>query len=151
MADKTPTTANRWQLGLALLVALFLAAMVASFTLAARRVSRVVDADYYSHGLHYGADQAANTGRTWSLAPQLSGGELQVQVRDQQGAPLSGGTLSFQAQGVGDQSSAALRLTERSPGHFSAPRPAVSGAPLRGTLTFTRGGATASRRMVLVD
>lgn len=151
MAQKTPTTANRWQVGLALLVALFLVAMVASFTLAARRVSRVVDTDYYSHGLHYGQDQAANTGRTWSIAPRLAGSELEVQVRDQQGAPLTGGTLSFQALGTDKLTPAPLRLTEHAPGLFSTPRPAISGAPLRGTLTFTRGDATASRKMVLVD
>lgn len=43
-----------WKIGLAALVGIFLIAMAASLTLANRRVSRVVDPDYYRNGLHYG-------------------------------------------------------------------------------------------------
>jgi hypothetical protein len=48
-----------WKIGLALLVGLFLVAMATSLVLASRRVSRVVDADYYQHGLHYGEKMSA--------------------------------------------------------------------------------------------
>ncbi len=43
-----------WKITLATLVCLFLVAMAASMIVAAKRVSRVVDPEYYSHGLHYG-------------------------------------------------------------------------------------------------
>ncbi len=43
-----------WKIGLALMVGLFIVATVASLVVASRRVSRVVDRDYYRHGLHYG-------------------------------------------------------------------------------------------------
>lgn len=43
-----------WKITLATLVCLFLVATIASLVVAEHRVSRVVDPEYYSHGLHYG-------------------------------------------------------------------------------------------------
>jgi FixH len=43
-----------WKVALGLMVGVFLVGMVTSLVLASRRVSRVVDPDYYQHGLHYG-------------------------------------------------------------------------------------------------
>jgi hypothetical protein len=51
---KYPGTGKPWKIVLATLVCLFLVGMSASLIVAAKRVSRVVDPDYYSHGLHYG-------------------------------------------------------------------------------------------------
>ena len=54
MQKKQPQTGKSWKITLATLVCLFLVAMAASMIVAAKRVGRVVDPDYYSHGLHYG-------------------------------------------------------------------------------------------------
>ena len=57
MKDKRQDNGKSWKIALAALVGLFLVAMAVSLALAARRVSKVVDADYYQHGLHYGVKQ----------------------------------------------------------------------------------------------
>ncbi len=54
MTEKRPDDGKSWKIGLALMVGIFLVAMAMSLLLASRRVSRVVDRDYYQHGLHYG-------------------------------------------------------------------------------------------------
>jgi hypothetical protein len=54
MAAKQPDTGKSWKITLAVMVGLFLIATVMSLVVAAHRVSRVVDPEYYSHGLHYG-------------------------------------------------------------------------------------------------
>ena len=54
MQKKHPESGKPWKITLAALVGLFLVAMAATMFIAVRKVSRVVDPDYYSHGLHYG-------------------------------------------------------------------------------------------------
>ncbi len=54
MQKKHQGTAKSWKITLATLVCLFLVATAASMIVAVKRVSRVVDPEYYSHGLHYG-------------------------------------------------------------------------------------------------
>jgi nitrogen fixation protein FixH len=150
MANAKKTKGFPYKLALGLLVALFLVAMVASFVTAARRVSRVVDPDYYSHGLNYGADQAARAGSaalSWTITPTLLGQQLQVRVADQSGAPVSGGQLSFEPQGA--PAPAAFSWTEAAPGLFRTATPAA-GITLRGTLRFSRGPATLSQKLVLL-
>ena len=145
---------TRWQLGIALLIGVFLVGMVASLVTAARRVSRVVDADYYSHGLHYGETQdgAKHAGLGWALAATLSGSELRVRVSDASGAPVAGGKLSFEPQGSGTYHPAGtLKFAEAAPGLFRARRPDPAGEELHGTLRFTRGEAGASQKLVLLN
>jgi len=60
MRKNHPESGKPWKITLAVLVCVFLVAMVASMIIAARKVSRVVDPDYYNHGLHYG--EARETG-----------------------------------------------------------------------------------------
>ncbi|GFO58319.1 hypothetical protein GMST_06440 [Geomonas silvestris] len=139
-------TATRWQLALAFLVGLFVVASIASFSIAARRVSPVVDPDYYNHGLNYGAAQAANPGRDWTITPHLEAGALVVAVKDRTGAPVVGGKLLLTAPNL-----PVLPLAEGDPGLYRAPRPAAAGGQLRGTLSITRGSASASRPVVLID
>jgi nitrogen fixation protein FixH len=154
MPQAKKDSGTRWKLAIALLIGVFLVGMTASLFTAARRVSRVVDTDYYSHGLHYGAsqDRAKNAGLDWTIAAALSGAELQVQVRDAAGAPVSGGKLSFQPQKNGaNLPTGTLALTEAAPGVFRAKRPAPAAGELHGTLLFTRGEAVASRKLVLLN
>lgn len=143
---------TRWKLGIAFFVGIFVVAMAASFVTAARRVSPVVDADYYSHGLHYGADldRTRNAGAGWTIAASVARGLLEVRVTDGDGAPVAGGRLSFEPQ-PGERLPDTLALAEVSPGVFQASRPAPPGAELKGTLRFSRGEAAASRRLVLLN
>jgi nitrogen fixation protein FixH len=154
MPETKKTSGTRWKLAIVLLIGVFLVAMAASLFTAAHRVSRVVDADYYSHGLHYGAtqDHAKNAGLDWTIVAELSGAELQVQVRDAAGAPVTGGKLSFEPQRNGKNlPSGSLALSEATPGIFRAKRPAPAAGELHGTLLFTKGEAVASRKLVLFN
>ncbi len=54
MKDKKPT-GRSWKITLAVLIGAFIVSTALSMIVAARRVSRVVDPDYYRHGLRYGA------------------------------------------------------------------------------------------------
>ena len=144
---------NRWQLGLALLFGVFLIGMAVSMALASLRASRVVDVDYYDHGLHY--DQAHNgsskAGFDWVITASLAGDRLQVRVKDQSGKAVAGGKLSFQPEPGRAGQPAKLALSEAEPGLLQAPRPLSPQGELRGTLRFTRGDAAASRRLVLFN
>jgi nitrogen fixation protein FixH len=147
-------SAAHWKIGLALLVGVFLVGMAASLTTAARRVSRVVDTDYYSHGLHYGKTQdgSKNAGLGWSMTAGLSGTELQVRVKDESGAPVAGGMLRFEPkQTGGSEKPGTLALAESAPGLFRVTCPASAHNELHGTLRFTRGEAFASRKLVLFN
>ena len=154
MPEAGKDSGARWKLGIVLLIGVFLVGMAASLITAARRVSRVVDTDYYSHGLHYGATQdgSKNAGLGWNIAAQATAGGLQVQVSDASGAPVSGGKLSFEPQKDGaGLPTGALELAETAPGLFRAGRRAPASGELRGTLRFSRGGAVASRKLVLLN
>lgn len=52
---KTTTGGTLWKIMLAVLVTLFVGAQIVTLVIAARKVGRVVDPDYYRNGLHYGA------------------------------------------------------------------------------------------------
>lgn len=154
MPETAQNSGTRWKLGIVLLIGVFLVGTAASLITAARRVSRVVDTDYYSHGLHYGETQdgAKHPGLGWTMTAQLSGSALRVQVRDRSGAPVSGGSLIFQPQAdATGQPAGALALAESAPGDFQAERPALPRGELRGTLRFTRGGSQASQKLVLLN
>ena len=154
MPEQLKNSGTRWQLGIVLLIGVFLVGMAASLVTAARRVSRVVDTDYYSHGLHYGEtqDSSKNAGLGWTLAAGLSASELQVRVSDASGAPVAGGRLNFEPRpDAKGEPAAALKLAESAPGLFRAPRPALPRGELHGVLRFTRGEAVASRKLVLLN
>lgn len=144
--------ATAWKLALALLFLAFLAGMASTITIAANRVT-VTEADYYQRGLHYGqtASGSRNPGQDWSMSASLAQGALQVLVRDQSGAPVSGGRLSFEPKGAAGTGGAPLTLAESEPGVYRAPRPASPEGGLRGTLRFMKGEATASQKLVLFN
>lgn len=151
-----PTVKNSgrpWKVTLALLVGVFLIGMASTLVIAARRVSAVTDADYYNHGLRYGrtASGSGNPGLGWTMSASLAGDELQVRVRDESGAPVSGGELKFVPKRSGALLSGTLMLAESTPGIFRAPRPVSPQGELQGTLRFTRGEAAASQKLVLFN
>jgi hypothetical protein len=57
MKEKPPESGKSWKVAIAALIGIFLIGMTVSLVVASRRVSRVVDRDYYQHGLHYGDSQ----------------------------------------------------------------------------------------------
>lgn len=132
--------------------AVFLTGMAASVVLSAKRGSRVVDAEYYQNGLQYDRTKsgAGNPGLRWSLAAAIVGPDLLVRVNDERGVPVAGGRLRFEpARGATPNSS--FSLSESAPGIFRARRPPAAAGELQGTLLFTKGEATASRKVVLFD
>ncbi|MBI2353693.1 MAG: FixH family protein [Deltaproteobacteria bacterium] len=153
MNNRQRDTGRFWKRAIAGLFVLFCAAMVMSFGIAARKVSRVVDKDYYSHGLHYGesrnrADEAA---AGWSMTATLAGGRLQLRVRDASGAPLGGGMVLFDMEPNGSGKKATLILVETAPGTYLAPQPAGAWSELRGTMRVTRGAAAIHEKMVFFN
>ena len=145
--------AGPWKIMLMLLVGVFLVGTAASLYTAAHRGSRVVDADYYNHGLHYGqtGTGAKNAGMAWTMSASVAGGQLQVKVRDESGAPVAGGKLDFVPEQRGTAPRSTLALTESAPGVFSAERPSSDRGELHGTLHFALGDAVASHKLVLFD
>jgi hypothetical protein len=151
-----PTVKNhaiRWKLALALILVTFFIGMATTMTVAARRVTPVVDKDYYNNGLHYDKTSGGlkNPGLRWTLSASLAGDELQVQVRDESGAPVTGGELKFQPKQARKSAGAALLLAESAPGLFRAPRPTSPQGELHGTLSFTRGEAATTQKLVLFN
>ena len=142
-----------WQVGLALLVGAFLIASAASMLLAAHKGSRVVDVDYYNHGLHYNqtGSGSKNAGIAWQMSCSLAGDQLQVRVLDQSGAAVAGGKLCFEPAPDSAVQVGQITLREKAPGSFCARRPVSPRGELRGTLLFTRGDQTASKKLVLID
>lgn len=148
----TPSQSSiHWKLGLGLLVSIILTCTVLSFFLAFRRVGRVVDTDYYQHGLHYGETAAKNPGGNWTMSASLAGNDLRVKVADRSGTPVSGGKVVFEAAPTREAAASPLQLAESAPGTFHCPRPTSPHGELRGTLRFTRGEASASQKLVLID
>lgn len=151
---RTATTdAIFWKTTLALIALAFLAGMAATIAAAVHRGTPVVDADYYDHGLRYGKTAAGtkNPGLHWDISATVAGADLVVRVTDRSGAPISGGSLSFEPKAGGAASAAPILWAESTAGTFRAPRPASPQGELRGTLRFTKGDAAATRKLVLID
>ncbi|HBA89207.1 MAG TPA: nitrogen fixation protein FixH [Geobacter sp.] len=150
MPSSTKSTGRSYKIALSLMFGIFLLGMAATLLLSTRRGSRVVDAEYYNNGLHYGqtGSGARNPGLGWSLSASIQGSDLLVKVNDEQGAPVAGGKLFFQPGRSATVRNEAVTLSESSPGIFRAPRPAAAEGDLQGTLLFSRGEASASQRVV---
>lgn len=142
---------SRWQLAILSLVALFLLGMAVTMLMSMRRGAGVTDAHYYENGLNYDRTKsgARNPGLNWSMSASLAGHDLQVRVRDEKGAPVSGGSMQFRSGAP--EAPAVLSLTETSPGIFVSPWPATGKAELRGLLVFTKGEASASHKVVFFN
>ncbi|WP_129127446.1 FixH family protein [Geomonas oryzae] len=145
------TSPCRWQLSIVLMIAVFLLGMAGTMLMSMQRGAGVTDAQYYQNGLNYDRTKsgARNPGLNWSMSASLAGRDLQVRVHDEKGAPITGGALQFRTEAVGNPS--VLSLTEASPGVFVSPWPATGKAELRGLLVFTKGEASASRKVVFFN
>lgn len=152
MNDRRADTGRFWKRVIAGLFVLFFAAMAASFGIAALKVSRVVDKDYYSHGLHYG-DAQNRTGEPagWSMTAALAGDRIQLRVCDAAGAPLGGGTVVFDVETGGKGTRPPLILVEAPPGTYMTDHLPATWSELRGTIHVTRGGTAIHKKMVFFN
>jgi len=140
-----------WLYGLLLLVAVFLAAMVVSFIKAGKGGSRVVDSDYYTHGLQYvpgdAGEAAARLG--WRAVPSYRNGRLELRISDRNSAPVTGGTLTVTIEGK-DAPAGTLTCGITAPGVYCVPFVPVAGSVLHARWTFRRGSDTISGRMTVL-
>ncbi len=143
---------SRWIISLLVLIGVFVVSTAASMIFAARRVSRVVDADYYRHGIHYGEmhDRPGEAGREWRMAASLTGGQFEVQVRDGAGAPVTGGHVTCDLVLGRAPRKVSLVLIESRPGIYRASCPAALHGEGYGTMRCTRGNAAVSGKVVVV-
>jgi len=143
-----------WKITIIVIVVLFFAATAASLIVAGRKVSKVVDTEYYSHGLHYAEIQSrgGNVGATWTMTASVVGNQLQVLVRDEAGSPVTGGRVVYDLDRRADNRSAAyLFLSESGPGIYSTLRPDDTKGELHGTMRFTKGEATVVGKVVVIN
>lgn len=140
-----------WLYGLLLLVALFLVAMAWTLIKAGRGVSRVVDTNYYTRGLHYvpgdAGGEAARLG--WRAEPLYRNGRLELRITDRNGAPVSGGTLTVTVAGEG-AGTKSLTCGIEAPGVYCVPLITVAGSTLKASWLFRRGDDTMSGRMTVL-
>jgi hypothetical protein len=149
-----PGAGKSWKIIIIVIVGLFFAATAASLVIAGRKVSRVVDTDYYSKGLHYAEThgRGGNAGDLWTMTPSFVANHLQVIVRDGAGSPVTGGRVVYDLDGTTDNRSVAtLHLSESGPGIYSTLRPEDAGGDFRGTMRFTRGETTITSRVVVIN
>jgi FixH protein len=147
-----PRPTARYQLLLGAVVTLFLAGMVASFVVAARRVSAVTDPDYYEQGLRYAA--AARKGAAadlagWRMSVAHDGETLRVTVADKGGALIRRGEARFFPETSSAARLAPLSLSEDAGGVYRLPFPVSSAAGVRGELVFGKEGREMSRKVVI--
>ena len=153
MTAKSREKGKGWQIAISALIGTFLVAMVASLVVAGRRVSRVVDPDYYSHGLHYGQERTGGvTGTGWRLFPSLSGDNIQVEIADGAGAPVVGGTMTLDLAGAaGSSTGKSLLLIEQEPGVYRSSGVYAFRGECRGTMRFARGDAVVCEKVVVFN
>ena len=146
----TARSGTIWLYGLLLLVALFLVAMAWTIITAGRRVSRVVDRDYYSRGLHYVPGDAGGAAARlgWKAEPLYRNGRLELRITDRNGAPVTGGTLSVTVEEGGAPKS--LTCGIGGPGLYCVPFVPASGSTFKAVWLFRRGADTMSGRMTVL-
>jgi nitrogen fixation protein FixH len=157
MADHTKQ-GNYWKYAVIGLVTLFVAAMIVTLALASRRVSRVVDRDYYVHGLDYQreGEQLANGVRLgWRLETAYDDGIVRLKATDGAGLPVSGGRVALRnvdrsGTPKGGSGSVTPGFTEESPGVYSARIVSAHPGDLRGQVMVSRGNAAVAARLVLL-
>ena len=143
-----------WIRIITVVVVLFITATVTSIVIAKKRGSRVVDTEYYSHGLHYAErhDTSGNTGNKWTMTPTADGTFIQTTVRDEHGAPLCGGEATCTLdQNSTVPSGTMLHLTESSPGVYRVSRPTTVQGEMRGTIRVAKGNGVISGRVVIFN
>jgi len=143
-------TTHGWKWVISGTVLLFTAALVATMVFSVCRGTRVVDADYYDHGLHYDARQASDrTGVAdgWRADVSCAGGRLQLCLIDGAGAPGRGATVTFTPSASSPGGSVAL--VEGNPGTYTSSTLSETCA-VTGTMTVVRGADILRRRVAVI-
>jgi nitrogen fixation protein FixH len=155
MKEKHQDAGRVWRISLAAMVGLFICATVASLVVAKRRVSRVVDADYYRHGLHYGQrNLSGERGHElgWRLEPVLAAGQIQVRVDNADGQPVTGGRMIIDLEESATGTPAgSLVLDEKLPGVYRTAAARWGRRDIRGTMRFSRGNAEVREKVVVFN
>ena len=143
--------ARRWKWGIGVTVLLFIAALAGTMTLSVRNGTRVVDVDYYDHGLHYGTER--NTDRTgagngWRAAVTYAGGRLQLQLNDATGAPVRGARVTFSTAAAASRA-VVVPFVEDGAGSYATPPLTGSGA-VNGNITAVRGTDSLRLRVAVI-
>jgi len=151
MTTSKTTDGKIWLYGLLVMVTIFLAGMTFSLIKAAREVSRVVDRDYYNHGLLYAPSDVAGAAARlgWQAAPLFRNGRLEIRITDRNGAPVAGGTLTVTMKGAGAPGGT-LTCEAPAPGLYSVPLIPVSGSTLKAEWLFRRGSETMNGGMTVL-
>jgi len=151
-------TGDYWKLSIIALLALFVLVTAWSLVRAVRGVSRVVDSDYYRHGLDYNKERQGGVvaeRRGWRMQSAFADGRLTVRVADRSGAPVGGGVMTLNlappvAPGNGHLLPVSVLVEDR-PGVYSAGLLLARGDKLRGTLFFSRGDAAMTGKVVVLN
>ena len=160
MVRKSSSGIRSWQLFVLAIVVAGVGALIISIAFAGRKVSPVVDADYYARGLSYNRDTARQRSGErlgWRMETAMAGDALVVRVTDGTGMPVRGGRITVALMGAGGgpaQTSAAAAGTqtlfnERSPGVYQTALPHYQGASTKATVTFSRGDAELASSVVV--
>jgi hypothetical protein len=147
-------TGKLWKIMLFAIVGIFIIGTVASLIIAKRKVSKVVDTEYYSHGLHYAEthSKTGNAGAGWTITASVVEGHLQVLIHDVSGGPVTGGLLVFDPdRDITGRTSGSLQLSESSPGIYRIPTPLDVKNELHGVMRFTKGDGTVISKVVVIN
>ena len=86
------------------------------------------------------------------MSTAFTGDRLQVTVLDGAGAPVTGGSVTFEPlQQSGRITGGDFRFVETSSGIYRAPIPGGQGGELHGTIRFSRGDAGISGKVALFN
>ncbi len=153
MTEENRGGGTGWKIAISALIGVFLVAMAASLVVAGRRVSRVVDPDYYSHGLNYGQERKSGVlVKGWRLSPSLSGDSIQVVIADGRGVPVTGGTMTLDLAGTaGSGAGRRLPLTEQEPGVYRSSGGYAFRGVCRGTMRFARENTVVCEKVVVFN
>lgn len=143
--------ANRWPHLLLLLGLLFLGLTGWSVYRAATGVSTVTDRHYYAHGLRYNdslVEQKAAESLGWQVAIRLQNGYLASQWTANDGQPVAGGDARLVIP-VKNRPEITLLLREDAAGRYGTNLPGELRGEIPAQLTFSHGGATLRRTLLL--
>jgi nitrogen fixation protein FixH len=149
MSDTLP--ANRWPHLLLLLGLLFLGLTSWSVYRSTTGVSAVTDRHYYSHGLRLNdslIEQKAAESLGWQVTVSLRNGYLASQLTGKDGQPVAGGDARLVIP-ARNRSDITLQLTEGAAGRYGADLPGKLQGEIQAMLTFSHGGATLRRPLLL--
>jgi len=153
-AKKSQPPVGRWPWLLLMLAAFFVLITGWSVQRAGIAGSRVLDRDYYSHGLKYNQtmlEKQAAAALGWQLAAAIEGELLTARLHDQEQRPVSGGNgmIMIRRRTGRDYRAGEIALNEVAAGVYQGRLPTDGTDELDLTLVIRRQGAEIRRRMLV--